>query len=285
MTTLTEQRVLPSRGRKIGPRPDWLAVVVVVLIIFNGLPFLAPVFMKFHWDGIAQAIYYVYGFLCHQMAQRSFFLFGPKLFQMYNLSDLPVQVTGLNQLNQMLVLRNFVGNDQLGWKVAWSDRMVAMYTAPLLVAIAYAFLRKLGSVKPLTLWGFALLLVPMAIDGGSHWVSDFAGLGQGFRDSNIWLATLTNQAFPASFYSGDSLGSYNSFMRLFSGVTFGIAVGGLIYPYVDLYLAQTSTPSSRFTDIGTGGESLAFDPRVGSLSESDTSPNPTSGNHQLMEER
>src|SRR5690606_31561517 len=108
---------------------------------------------------------------------------------------------------QMLVLRRFTGSEALGWKVAWSDRMVYMYVAPLLVAIAYAFARH-RRVKPLPLWAFFLLLLPMAVDGGTHWLSDLAGIGQGFRYTNAWLAGLTGNILPAWFYAGDALGSF-----------------------------------------------------------------------------
>jgi len=47
------------------------------------------------------------------------------------------------------------------------------------------------AVKTLALWVLILFLLPMAVDGTSHLISDFAGIGQGFRDSNAWLATFT----------------------------------------------------------------------------------------------
>lgn len=256
-----------------------MLIVIVALTILNGLPFLAPVFMRLGWETPGRAIYFAYSFLCHQMAQRSFFLFGPKLFQMYNIADLPVKVSGLNQLGQVLALRNFIGNDQLGWKVAWSDRMVSMYTAPLLVAIVFAFLRRRGPVKPLSLWAFVLLLIPMAVDGGAHWVSDLAGIGQGFRDSNLWLATLTNHALPASFYAGDALGSFNSLMRLFSGLTFGIAVGGLLYPYIDLAFPHTPVRAPSYSDKPVGEILLALDPTIIKLYPEQGERNPDLDKH------
>lgn len=214
--------------------PDWLPLAIGLLVVLNGLPFLAPVFMKLGWEGPARAVYLIYSGLCHQMAQRSFFLFGHEGFQMYNLSELPVSTAGMNVNQQMLALRRFTGSEALGWKVAWSDRMVYMYVAPLLVALGYAFVRRGRRIKPLPLWTFLLLLLPMAIDGGTHWLSELnGGIGQGFRYTNAWLAQLTNHALPAQFYVGDAFGSFNSLMRLLSGVTFGIAVGGLLFPYLD----------------------------------------------------
>jgi hypothetical protein len=48
-------------------------------------------------------------------------------------------------------------------------------------------------------------------------VSDLQGLGADFRDSNVWLATLTGHRLPADFYSGAAPGSFNSWMRLLTG--------------------------------------------------------------------
>ena len=119
----------------------------------------------------------------------------------------------------------------MGWKVAWSDRMVSMYTSILFGGLLYGLFRK--RLKPLSSWTFAILLLPMVIDGGTHAVSDLAGIGQGFRDTNSWLQILTNSAFPTAFYQGDVLGSLNSWLRLITGLLFGFALVGFAYPYID----------------------------------------------------
>jgi hypothetical protein len=49
----------------------------------------------------------------------------------------------------------------------------------------------------------------------------------------VWLAQLTNAALPAAFYAGDALGSFNSIMRLLTGVIFGIGTVWFAFPYVD----------------------------------------------------
>ncbi len=213
--------------------PMWLILLVVILAVLNGLPFLAPVFMQFGWATLGRAIYLSYSFLCHQMAQRSFFLYGPGGFQMYNISALPLNLNGLSEGARILALRNFIGDPRVGWKVAWSDRMVSMYGTPLLIAVLYGLLRARVRIRPLSFVALGLLLLPMAVDGTSHLVSDFAGIGQGFRDSNLWLATLTSNILPEWFYSGDALGSFNSWMRLLSGLAFGLGVTGLLLPTID----------------------------------------------------
>jgi hypothetical protein len=64
-------------------------------------------------------------------------------------------------------------------------------------------------------------------------VSDIVGgISGGFRDSNQWLAALTGNAFPATFYAGDALGSFNSWMRLITGILFALGFVWLIFPYL-----------------------------------------------------
>lgn len=192
---------------------NWLLVFSLVWGVYVALPFLAPIFMHTGLERAGQVIYKIYSFLCHQLPQRSFFLFGPKLT--YSLAEIQV---AFQPTNNPAILRQFIGNPDLGWKVAWSDRMVSMYTAILPAAWLWAALRK--NLGTLSGWGFLFFLVPMIVDGTTHIISDFAGIGQGFRDNNVWLVNVTNNTFSPSFYAGDALGSFNSWIRLLSGALF-----------------------------------------------------------------
>jgi uncharacterized membrane protein len=202
-------------------------------------PFLAPIFVELGWEAPASAIYLIYSFLCHQLPQRSFFLFGPKFT--YTLAE--VQNAWQFTTNPML-LRQFIGDSLLGWKVAWSDRMVSMFTSLWLFGILWRPLRRW--LKSLPWWGLVLFLLPMAVDGVSHLISDLYGIGQGFRDSNTWLAVLTNNVFPPGFYAGDAWGSFNSLMRLLTGVLFGLGVVWFSFPFLDdIYTQQARYLESR----------------------------------------
>ena len=209
----------------------WIVIFSVILGLYVGLPFLAPVFMRWGWEIPAKVIYFIYSLLCHQLPQRSYFLFGSKMT--YSLPE--IQGIWQNTLNP-LVLRQFIGTAETGWKVAWSDRMVSMFTSLWLFGMLWRPLRRW--LKPLPWWGLVLFLLPMAIDGASHFVSDLHGIGQGFRDSNTWLAILTNNAFPVGFYAGDAWGSFNSLMRLLTGVLFGVGFVWFVFPYVDDAFSQ-----------------------------------------------
>lgn len=209
----------------------WILIFSILLGLYVGLPFLAPVFMKLGWELPARLIYLIYSFLCHQLPQRSYFMFGSKL--MYSLPE--IQSMWQNTLDP-LVLRQFTGNADMGWKVAWSDRMVSMFVSLWLFGVLWRPLRHW--LKPMPWWGFALFLLPMAVDGVSHLISDLYGIGQGFRDSNAWLAVLTNSALPPGFYSGDALGSFNSLMRLLTGVLISLGVVWFVFPYLDGIFSQ-----------------------------------------------
>jgi len=128
--TVSEQKVsLSVRGpviylqRKIlWFSRHWLAWANLAWGMIVGLPWLAPVLMRIGAIGPARAIYFAYSFLCHQLANRSFFLFGPKWTYSYMelLSYLP-------DIDIRLGLRAFIGAPELGYKVAWSDRMVSLF--------------------------------------------------------------------------------------------------------------------------------------------------------------
>lgn len=199
--------------------------------VYVGLPFLAPVFMKLGLDFPARAIYFIFSLLCHQLPQRSYFLFGSKVS--YSLTE--IQAVWQNTLNP-LVLRQFIGNPELGWKVAWSDRMVSMFTSLWLFGMLWRPLRRW--LKPLPWWGLVLLLLPMAVDGASHAISDLYGIGQGFRDSNAWLVVLTNNAFSHGFYAGDAWGSFNASLRLLTGILFGVGIVWFGFSFLDDSFSQ-----------------------------------------------
>ena len=203
----------------------WFETFLIVYGLWVLTPFLAPFFMYLGWTGLGKAIYFIYSFFCHQLPERSFFWFGEKT--MYSLNE--IQSAWKNTDNPM-ILRQFIGNETMGWKVAWSDRMISFYTSVwLFAALWYPFRRKLKTISWL---GFILLLLPLIIDGSTHMLSDFAGIGQGFRDTNAWLAALTNNVLPATFYAGDALGSFNSFMRFITGLLAGLAIVWLAFPYI-----------------------------------------------------
>jgi uncharacterized membrane protein len=212
-----------SIGEWISLNWFWIFLAIYGLWVFT--PFLAPVFMKIGWTGPGRAVYFIYSFFCHQLPGRSFFWFGEKA--MYSLSEIQA---AWQDTNNPMILRKFIGDESMGWKVAWSDRMISFYTSVWFLALLWYPMRR--KIKPVSWWGFILLLLPLAVDGITHAFSDLTGIGQGFRDTNTWLAVLTKDAFPATFYAGDALGSFNSIMRFITGLLAGLGIVWLAFPYV-----------------------------------------------------
>ncbi|MCB0191539.1 MAG: DUF2085 domain-containing protein [Anaerolineae bacterium] len=209
----------------------WLFTFNAAWGVFITLPFLAPALMAAGLTLPARALYAIYSFLCHQLPERSWFLFGPQISYTQEQIAVTWGVTVANISNEM-IRRQFIGTPELGWKVAWSDRMVAMYTSIFLFGLLYALLRQ-RDIKPK---GFSwtwliILIVPLALDGTTHLINDALRLD--FRDVNQWAMWLTGDRFPLEFYSGDMFGSLNSLLRITTGLLFGLGVVGFLWPLMD----------------------------------------------------
>ena len=218
----------------------WPLIVSLALALFVGLPWLAPILMARGYQGPAQLIYFAYGLTCHQLPERSYFLFGAKA--MYSLHE----IQAVWPSDNILLRRQFVGTPEMGYKVAFSDRMVSMYTAMLVGVLLYGLLRHR---LPRLSWRvfLAMGVLPMFLDGFSHLVNDVTEWG--FRDTNAWFATLTSHQLAASFYAGDALGSLNWWLRLVTGVLFGLTTVWFIFPFVQQSMDTIGTPPRRDVDL------------------------------------
>src|SRR3972149_6629791 len=85
-TLTTDKTAVPRRSAAITANlfvlwfsKHWLLVITALLGLYVGLPWLAPVFMRMGWTRAGDVIYAIYSTQCHQLPQRSYFLFGPKI--------------------------------------------------------------------------------------------------------------------------------------------------------------------------------------------------------------
>jgi uncharacterized membrane protein len=184
---------------------------------------VAPVLLKAGAETPARWIYTMYSPVCHQLAFRSWFLFGEQPAYPRALAGTALvsygQATGLDE-NDLAAARAFVGDDRLGYKVALCERDVAIYGGILLGGLIFAFVR--GRLKPLPVWAWLLFgVLPMAIDGGTQFVSAFSsGAPGGFlRESTPFLRTVT-------------------------GLLFGLLNVWLAYPYLEESMGQTRATAS-----------------------------------------
>lgn len=206
----------------------WLALFIAVYGAWVLAPFLAPIFVKTGATQFADATYTVYSFFCHQLPQRSLFVFGDK--PMYSLAE----IKAAWPLDGFAGLRQFTGNSTFGYKIAWSDRMISFYGSIWIGALIFAFVRRRARGLSVLAW-IVIGILPVALDAGTHFINDIVAetTGTGFRDTNAWLAALTGNIFPSAFYAGDALGSFNSDLRWLTGILFGLTTVAFLFPFIE----------------------------------------------------
>ncbi len=174
MTTPPNKKVATGRTRDLVIGADkliykfskhWLAVLNTIIAIYLALPILAPVLMNVGATGPARVIYTMYSPMCHQMASRSFFLFGeqtayPRELAGTDLISLETYATALpefaavedsNWAEFFLAAREFLGNEQMGYKMALCERDIAIYGFVLIGGLIYGLVRQRWKIRPLPL--------------------------------------------------------------------------------------------------------------------------------------
>jgi uncharacterized membrane protein len=196
----------------------YLALINLLVFLYVGLPFLAPVLMKEGAAAPANAVYAVYSPLCHQFGFRSWFLFGEQAFYPRAAADISgvqtfEQVTGITDQNDLyrLQARAFKGSPMLGYKVALCERDVAIYGAMLIFGLLYA---ASGRHLPPLHWALWLLigLGPIGLDGFSQLISQ-----------------LNLPALMAILPYRES----TPFLRTLTGFLFGFSTAWFAYPYLE----------------------------------------------------
>lgn len=159
----------------------WLALFNVLVAFYLLLPLAAPALARAGLTTPASLIYSVYSATCHQLPERSYFLFGERPF--YSLASL--ETSGLAEGKGLFERRAFRGNQTTGYKIAVCQRDVAIYGSVVLAGLLFGMLRR--RVRMISFKFYLLLLIPIAVDG----LSQLFGL----RESNWWLRTFTGALF------------------------------------------------------------------------------------------
>jgi uncharacterized membrane protein len=202
----------------------YLAIFNFFLILYIGIPFLAPILKKMGWNKPAEGIYRIYRPLCHQWAFRSFFLFGEQAYYPHAAAKIPdvltfEQVSGITDLNDpgRLQARVFEGNSLLGYKVALCERDVAIWSAMALFGLLYALT---GRKLPKLHWLIWLLigLGPIGLDGFSQLLSQIP---------NTFIQTLLpyRESTP--------------FLRSLTGFLFGLTTAWFMFPLIEESMVDT----------------------------------------------
>lgn len=211
---------------------DWisrhyLAILNIFMLLYFGLPILAPVLMKAGARLPANVIYTIYKPLCHQFGFRSFFLFGEQVY--YPLEEAGIagvktfeEVTGLSDLRNPVAVsrfqaRQFTGNESVGYKMALCERDIAIYGAIFFFGILYALTgRRIKSLHWI-LW-ILIGMGPIGLDGFSQLFSQIEW---------SWLASILpyRESTP--------------FLRLLTGALFGFTTAWFAYPYMEESMVET----------------------------------------------
>lgn len=186
----------------------YLAVLNMFMLLYFGLPALAPALMKAGAPLPANIIYTIYKPLCHQFGFRSFFLFGEQAY--YPLAEAGIpgvktfeEATGIVDVHNAsgyarLQAREYIGNESVGYKMALCERDVAIYGSILLFGLLYAATGR--RLKPLHWMVWVLIgMGPIGLDGFSQlfsqaewpWLAQFLP----YRESTPLLRVLTGSLF------------------------------------------------------------------------------------------
>lgn len=178
----------------------WLVVFNALIGFYVLLPVLAPILMVSGAAPLGRAIYIVYRPACHQLPERSFFLFGPQAT--YSLDELWA-LGAVSEHDNIFSRQGILGTPETGFKLALCQRDMALYGGLLVAGLLFGLVRKW--LRPLKWWIFGLLLLPMAVDGGTQLLL--------LREST-WL------------------------LRVVTGGLVGIAAVWLLYPHLETAFAE-----------------------------------------------
>lgn len=201
----------------------WVITGIILLFIIGA--FLPPLFMLSGNQDSAKPFYKFYSLLCHQLFFRSFFIGGEQLFYPRELAGLTTYktfeaVTGASA-EDLLVARNFLGNEKLGYKIALCQRDIAIYIALAIFGIGFQVSRR--KLRPIKwyVW-FIVALIPIGLDG----FSQLPGLAEGWP---AWLPIRESTPL----------------LRIITGVLFGAGTGWYMYPLMEEGMKETRQQLER----------------------------------------
>ena len=198
----------------------YMLIFNFVVLLYAGLPFLAPVFMHYGLNTPAKIIYTIYKPLCHQLSFRSFFLYGEQPYYPRDLANVDGVLSYEDYFHKdssdILYAREFVGDDVAGYKVALCERDVALYGSFLLFGVIFHITGRKIKKIPWYIW-IIFGIVPMGIDGTSQ------------------LPGMVSSILPSWVVIRES----TPFLRVLTGALFGIFTAWYLYPMVEETMKDT----------------------------------------------
>jgi uncharacterized membrane protein len=225
-----------ARGRKVSKADrfthwfskHYLFIINFLILMYVGLPLLAPVFMKAGLNTPATVIYRIYGGMCHQLSYRSWFLFGEQPVYPREAARLEGyltfnEATGLDEVG-LLAARQFVGNEIVGYKTALCQRDVAIYGAMFLFGLVFAISGR--KIKSLPIWAWILIgVLPIALDGVSQLIGQWAAMPE--------------LSFLQPIFGWVPLRESTPFLRSLTGFLFGFTTAWFGFPLIEEAMVDT----------------------------------------------
>lgn len=189
----------------------YILIFLIVFSFYAFLAILAPVLMHHGFETPARLIYRGYRLACHQLAYRSFFLYGEQAYYPLpaaGMGDSVITFTEAVYPAEMSYdeAQDFVGNEQMGYKLALCQRDIAIFLSIAFFCLFF-FLTKARVPRINLLIWFLLGIAPIALDGFSQM---FSGM------------------FPSIFTLRES----TPFLRVLTGGCFGFFTAWLLIPYM-----------------------------------------------------
>lgn len=220
----------------LGLTRNWLRIFLIFLTIYVSLPVAAPILMRIGLTAPAHVIYTIYTPFCHQFGFRSFYLFGeqavyPRAYAETGLKSYEEMTANIPQLQfapedefkleWTLAHKFFLGNEQMGYKLALCERDNMIWAMMLVGGLIYALPPIRRKLRPIPLWIYVIAgVLPIALDGGSQLLS--------YPPFSFWEIRETTP-----------------FFRSLTGALFGLMTAWLAFPYLELAMRDTRRQVER----------------------------------------
>jgi len=202
-------------------RSKWVIIISIGLTIFTVLPVLAPIFAKLGLTPLADIIYWVYQWFCHQRPWRSYHLFD--------------------------------------YQLAMDARMMLMFASMALSAYIIYF-RKVKLLRPIKALALIIIFtLPLAMDGVVQAIAEITSIQNDslpFYESTNLIRSLTGLIFGTGigFAIFPYLNQYYGYAKFINNVKYiagTIILSFLLIPLLAFLWSVTSSkylPSALFFD-------------------------------------
>ncbi len=178
-------------------RRGYALIFAFVFILHIALALLPAVLMNRGMERPAGWVYKYFRILCHQMPQRSWFLFGKQAWYPAVVpegSDMLSFTGASGSTMDFLAGRNFYGTPEMGYKMAICQRDTAIYAAMAVFCVIFS-LSGCRIPRPRWVLPFVIGVLPVAADGITQLLGNALPAVFPYRESTPLLRTVTGALF------------------------------------------------------------------------------------------